>query len=150
MPRGKTGVVDARLAPKALIIDDSALMRKIIRHHLEQLGCVVTGEAENAKLGIRLFEQLRPDLVTLDVLMPEVEGLDAVFAFRSFRKQAPQTAIVIVTSLSAEQVETPFMKEGALGHLPKTFDGFSFDGILPKLAGVFAHLGQRAIKTRNW
>jgi hypothetical protein len=48
-----------------------------------------------------------------------------------------------VTSLSAEQVESPFMKEGALGHLPKTFDGFSFDGILPKLVGVFAQLRQR-------
>jgi two-component system, chemotaxis family, chemotaxis protein CheY len=146
MPRAKTGVVDARLAPKALIIDDSSLMRKIIRYHLEQLGCVVTGEAENAKLGIRLFERFRPDLVTLDVLMPEVEGLDAVFAFRSFRKQAPQTAIIVVTSLSAEQVETPFIKEGALGHLPKTFDGFSFEGILPKLVEVFAQLRQRGTK----
>ena len=56
MPRAKNGAVDARFAPKALIIDDSSLMRKIIRHHLEQLGCVVTGEAENAKSGIRLFE----------------------------------------------------------------------------------------------
>jgi two-component system, chemotaxis family, chemotaxis protein CheY len=147
MPQAKTGVVYESMAPRALIIDDSSLMRKIIRYHLEQLGCVVTGEAENAKLGIRLFERFRPDLVTLDVLMPKVEGLDAVFAFRSIRKQAPQTAIVIVTSLSAEQVENPFMKEGALGHLPKTFDDFSFDGILPKLAGVFARLRQRGTKS---
>ena len=146
MPRAKNGAADARFAPKALIIDDSSLMRKIIRYHLEQLGCVVTGEAENAKSGIRLFEESHPDLVTLDVLMPEVEGLDAVSAFRAFRERAPQTAIVIVTSLSSEQVETPFMKEGALGHLPKTFDGFSFDGILPKLAGVFAQLRQQETK----
>jgi two-component system, chemotaxis family, chemotaxis protein CheY len=85
MSHAKTGIVDKRLAPRALIIDDSALMRKIIRYHLEQLGCTVTGEAENAKSGIRLFEQFHPDLVTLDVLMPAVEGLNAVSAFRTFR-----------------------------------------------------------------
>jgi two-component system, chemotaxis family, chemotaxis protein CheY len=147
MSRPKPGVADTRLAPKALIIDDSALMRKIIRYHLEQLGCTVSAEAENAKSAIRLFKQFLPDLVTLDVLMPEVEGLDAVSAFRTFRKQSPQTAIIIVTSLSAEQVESPFMKEGALGLLPKTFDGFSFDGILPKLAGVFAQLRERGTKS---
>jgi two-component system chemotaxis response regulator CheY len=143
MPGAKTRADDERLAPSALIIDDSALMRKIIRYHLEQLGCTVTGEAADAKAGIRLFEQLRPDLITLDVLMPEIEGLDAVSAFRTFRKKAPQMAIVIVTSLAAEEVETPFMKEGALGHLAKTFDGFSFDGVLPKLGGIFPQLRQR-------
>ena len=148
MPGPKPRVIDKRLSPKALIIDDSALMRKIIRYHLEQLGCTVTGEAEDANSAIRLFEQFRPDLVTLDVLMPEVEGLSAVSAFRTFRKQAPQMAIVIVSSLSAEQVERPFMKEGALGHLPKTFEGFSFDRIVPKLVGVFAQLPQREQKAK--
>ncbi len=149
MSRAKTRVVDKRLALRALIIDDAPIMRKIIRHHLEQLGCTVIGEAEDAATGIRLFEQLRPDLVTLDVMMPEVEGLDARSAFRTFRKQAPQTAIVIVTSLSAEQVENPFMKEGALAHLPKTFDGFSFAQIIPKLVGFFAELRQGEQKTKN-
>ena len=140
MSRAKTRAVDKVLVLRALIIDDSPIMRKIIRHHLEQLGCTITGEAEDAALGIRLFEQFRPDLVTLDVMMPEVEGFDAVSAFRTFRKQAPQAAIVIVTSLSAEQVENPFLKEGALGHLPKTFDGFSFAPILSKLVGRFGEI----------
>ncbi len=147
MSRAKTGIVDQRLSLRALIIDDSPIMRKIIRHHLEQLGCTITGEAEDAVSGIRLFTQFRPDLVTLDVMMPEVEGLDAVSAFRTFRSQAPQTAIVIVTSLSAEQVEIPFMKEGALGYLPKTFDGFSFARILPKLVEV-SELRQAEQKTK--
>jgi len=149
MSRAKTGAVDKLLALRALIIDDSPIMRKIIRHHLEHLGCTITGEAEDAASGIRLFEQFRPDLVTLDVMMPEVKGLDAVAAFRTFRKQAPQTAIVIVTSLSAEQVENPFLKEGALGHVPKTFEGFSFARILPKLVGVFAELRQGQQETKN-
>ena len=147
MSRAKTGIVDQRLSLRALIIDDSPIMRKIIRHHLEQLGCTITGEAENAVSGIRLFTQFRPDLVTLDVMMPEVEGLDAVSAFRTFRSQAPQTAIVIVTSLSAEQVEIPFMKEGALGHVPKTFDGFSFARIVPKLVEL-SELRQAEQKTK--
>jgi two-component system, chemotaxis family, chemotaxis protein CheY len=143
MPNAKSRKVDERLLPKALIIDDSQIMRKIIRYHLEDMGFTVVGEAEDAAKGLRLFKQRRPDLVTLDILLPEVEGLNALSAFRTFRRDAPQTAIVIVSSLPARQIEDPFMKEGALGYLPKTFDGFSFAPILPKLIGVFAELRQR-------
>ena len=143
MSRTKAAASNRRLALRALIIDDSPIMRRIIRHQLEQLGCTVVGEAESAAAGMRLFTQFSPQLVTLDVMMPEVEGIDTVSAFCAFRRQAPQTAIVVVTSLTVAEVETPFLKEGAVGYLPKTFDDFSFARIMPKVIRAFADLHRK-------
>ena len=143
MSRAKAAASNRRLALRALIIDDSPIMRRIIRHQLEQLGCTVVGEAESAAAGMRLFAQFDPQLITLDVMMPEVEGIDTVSAFRAFRRQAPQTAIVVVSSLPVAEVETPFLKEGAVGYLPKTFDDFSFVRIMPKLVTALADLHRK-------
>ena len=72
---------------RALIIDDSPFARKIIRHHLTKLGFHVEGEAETAAQGLRLFRDLKPKLVTLDVMMPEREGIDSLAAFRTMKKR---------------------------------------------------------------
>ncbi len=58
----------------ALVIDDSPFARKIIRHHLTKLGFHVVGEAETAAQGLRLFRELKPQLVTLDVIMPSARA----------------------------------------------------------------------------
>src|SRR5689334_62543 len=84
---------------EALIIDDSPVARRIIRHHLEQFGCRVTGEAENASLGLKLFRQEKPQIVTLDLIMPAVDGVDAAQAFRSMRKENPHAQILVVSAV---------------------------------------------------
>ena len=73
---------------EALIIDDSPVARRIIRHHLEQIGCKVVGEAENGFQGLNLFRELKPDLVTLDLIMPTFQGIDASEVFRTSRSLA--------------------------------------------------------------
>ena len=65
----------------ALITDDSPFARSVIRHHVTKFGYRVTGEAENAAQALRMFHELRPDLVTLDVMMPEVDGFDGLKVF---------------------------------------------------------------------
>src|SRR5260370_19163796 len=71
------------VAVSVLIVDDSPFARKVIRHHLEEYGCQVVGEAENGLQAIKLFKELKPQLVTLDVMMPEVGGVDSLTAFRA-------------------------------------------------------------------
>ena len=78
----------------ALIIDDSPFARKIIRHHLTKLGFKVVGEAETAAQGLKLFRELKPKLVTLDVMMPERDGIDSLAALRTMRNEAPDLAVV--------------------------------------------------------
>jgi two-component system, chemotaxis family, chemotaxis protein CheY len=133
-------IAGGRVAVRALIIDDSPVMRRVIRHHLEQLGCKIVGEAENGARAMKSFARLKPQLVTLDVMMPEVGGVDALSAFRTFRKAAPDTAIVLITSLPAKEVRNTFLKEGALACLTKTFDDFSLEPIRPVLMKLFPEL----------
>ena len=121
----------------ALIIDDSPFARKIIRHHLTKLSFHVEGEAETAAQGLRLFRELKPKLVTLDVMMPEREGIDSLAAFRTMRKEVPETAIVVVSAVPFEKTRDTFLKEGAMAYVIKPFNQFSFEPVRQKLHRAF-------------
>ena len=121
----------------ALIIDDSPFARKIIRHHLVKLGFKVVGEAETAAHGLKLFRELTPGLVTLDVMMPEREGVTSLSAFRAIRKEAPDSAVVVVSAVPFEKTRETYLQEGALAYLIKPFGQFSFEPVRQKLLRMF-------------
>jgi DNA-binding NarL/FixJ family response regulator len=121
----------------ALIIDDSPFARKIIRHHLVKLGFKVVGEAETAAQGLKLFRELKPGLVTLDVMMPEHEGVTSLSAFRAIRKEAPDSAVVVVSAVPFEKTRETYLQEGALAYLIKPFGQFSFEPVRQKLLRMF-------------
>jgi two-component system, chemotaxis family, chemotaxis protein CheY len=121
----------------ALIIDDSPFARKIIRHHLVKLGFHVVGEADNAAQGLRLFRELKPRLVTLDVMMPEREGTTSLAAFRTIRSEAPETAVVVVSVVPFEKTRDTFLNEGAKAYVIKPFNQFSFEPVRQKLQRIF-------------
>ena len=122
----------------ALIIDDSPFARKIIRHHLVKLGFHVVGEAETAAEGLRLFRELKPRLVTLDVMMPEREGLSSLIAFRTIRSEAAETAVVVVSAVPFEKTRDTFLNEGATAYVIKPFNQFSFEPVRQKLQRIFS------------
>jgi two-component system chemotaxis response regulator CheY len=121
----------------ALIIDDSPFARKIIRHHLTKLGFHVVGEAETAAQGLRLFRELKPKLVMLDVMMPEREGITSLAAFRTMRHEAPDTAMVVVSAVPFEKTRDTFLNEGAMAYVIKPFSQFSFEPVRQKLHRLF-------------
>ena len=125
----------------ALIIDDSPFARKIIRHHLVKLGFHVVGEADNAAQGLRLFRELKPRLVTLDVMMPEREGTTSLSAFRTIRSEAPETAVVVVSAVPFEKTRDTFLNEGATAYVIKPFSQFSFEPVRQKLQRIFPAAG---------
>jgi two-component system chemotaxis response regulator CheY len=124
----------------ALIIDDSPFARKIIRHHLVKLGFQVVGEAENAVQGLRLFRELKPKLVTLDVMMPEREGVSSLAAFRTIRQEASDVAVVVVSAIPFEKTRDTFLNEGATAYVIKPFNQFSFEPVRMKLRRIFPPL----------
>ena len=124
----------------ALIIDDSPFARRIIRHHLTKFGCKVVGEAETAAQAVKLYAELRPDLVTLDVMMPEIDGIDSLRAFRAIKHESPEVAVLVVSVVPFEKIRDTFMKEGALGYIVKPFNQFSFEPVRQKLVRVFREL----------
>lgn len=101
------------------------------------------GEADNGAQAIRMFKELEPDLVTLDVMMPAIEGVDSLAAFRAIRKNNPATAILIVSAIPFEKTRDTFMEEGALGYIIKPFTKYSFDQVRMRLSRAFPELPLR-------
>jgi two-component system chemotaxis response regulator CheY len=124
----------------ALIVDDSPIARTIIRHHLTKLGCAIVGEAENAGQALHLFRENRPDVVTLDLMMPEVNGVDAIAAFHAMKAEAPHTSLIIATALPFQKTQDNFFREGAFDYIVKPFNRFSFERVRQRLIRKYPQL----------
>jgi len=90
--RGKQATNMKRL----LVVDDALFMRKLICGVAAEAGWQVAGEATNGEQAVALYQQLKPDLVTMDLVMPVMGGLEAL---RKIRELNSQAQIVVVTAL---------------------------------------------------
>ncbi len=102
-----------------LIVDDAAFMRLAIRKMLEKNGIEVVGEAENGKQAIEVYNELKPDLVTMDITMPEVSGLDAL---KAIMKLDPKAKIIMITAMGQEAMVKEAVMNGAKGFIVKPFN----------------------------
>jgi DNA-binding NarL/FixJ family response regulator/class 3 adenylate cyclase len=111
------GVVDEDGPIRVLLVDDHAVVRRGLRGFLELLKDFdVVGEAENGREGVTAADRLVPDVILMDLLMPEMGGLEAIAAI----KQAhPEIEIVAVTSFIEEEKVTSALEAGASGYLLK-------------------------------
>lgn len=125
------------MALRVLIVDDSSSSRELIRLHMERCGYEIVAEAESAAEAVSLFKTLRPDVVTLDLVMPSAHGIDALGAFRLIKKADPQVAIVVISSLPSDQSRDIFIKEGAFAYMLKPFNKVSSDELQRKLERKF-------------
>jgi DNA-binding NarL/FixJ family response regulator len=112
---------------RILIADDHALFRDGLRSLLQSQGHEVVGEAPNGKMAIELAKKLRPDLVLMDISMPELNG---VAATKELSAQLPEVKVVILTA--SEQDDTLFdaIKAGAQGYLLKNLEADEFFALL--------------------
>jgi DNA-binding LytR/AlgR family response regulator len=121
---------------RALIVDDEPLLRTHLAHHLAQLWpeLAIAGEARNGREAVDLVEQLRPDVVFLDVHMPGMNGVEAA------RLMGPDVQIVFVTAY--EQYAVAAFEQGAIDYLVKPFDA-------ERLAESLARLRRRVAERRR-
>lgn len=102
---------------RVLIVDDHEIVRKGIRAVLtETPGFEVVGEADNGQNALLRAQELHPDIVLMDLLMPVVDGVEAT---RRISSVEPQTRILVLTSFAADNNVFPAIKAGALGYLLK-------------------------------
>ncbi|MGN0156658.1 MAG: response regulator, partial [Lachnospiraceae bacterium] len=87
------------MAKNILICDDAAFMRMMIKDILTKNGYNVVGEAENGAKGVEKYNELKPDLVLMDITMPEMDGIQALKAI----KAADSNALVIMCSAMGQQ-----------------------------------------------
>ena len=107
------------MAKKILIVDDSAFIRMALRDILTTNGYEVTGEADNGEQAIAKFQELRPDLVTLDVVMPGKGGLETL---QEIIKLDPTVKTLMVTAVGKQSMVIESLQAGAKGFLIKPFE----------------------------
>lgn len=104
---------------RLLIVDDALIMRMKIREIATRAGWSVVAEAADGAEGVRLFEEHRPDLVTLDMVMPEMDGLSAL---RAIRGAHPDANVVMVSAVNQKDLLKRCISEGAMDFVIKPFD----------------------------
>ena len=105
--------------PKILIVDDSKTQRTLLRELLENSGFSVVGEAENGEEGLMKFKELRPDLVTLDITMPKINGIECLSLIKHEDKDAK---VVMITSENQKSIMVDALKKGAEDFIIKPYD----------------------------
>ncbi|HXF98645.1 MAG TPA: response regulator transcription factor [Gaiellaceae bacterium] len=105
------------MAERILIVDDHPLTRDALAALLAQQGFDVVGEAATGEEAIAAAEELRPDLVLLDLAMPGMDGLEAL---PRLREEAPESEVVVLTASDAEEKLLAAIRAGASGYLLKT------------------------------
>jgi two-component system, chemotaxis family, chemotaxis protein CheY len=103
---------------RILIVDDSIVLRQMIKDTLAPEGWEIVGEAGNGHDAIELYKQLKPDVVTLDIIMPDMDGMDALKAIIALD---PAAKIVIVSELNQTRVISEAIRCGAQDFIAKPF-----------------------------
>ena len=113
-----------------LIVDDSKFMRKMLSDILTEDGHQIVAEAENAMEAQELYMKLKPDLVTLDIIMPEVEGIDAISALKGMIKANPLAKVVMISAMGQEKVVENCIQAGARDFIVKPFQSAKVAGVV--------------------
>ncbi len=106
-----------RMSSTVLVVDDAAFMRMMIRDILAKEGYVIH-EAVNGRDAVDKYEEIRPDLVTLDITMPEMNGLDAL---KLIREKHPAARVLMVSAMGQQKMIVEALEAGALDFLVKPF-----------------------------
>lgn len=109
------------MAARVLIVDDALFMRRMLSDILKKEGFEICGEAENGKEAIERYNQLKPDVVTMDIVMPKMEEIDGVAAVRAIIKVDPQAKIVIVSAMGQHALVVEAIQAGAKDFIVKPF-----------------------------
>jgi len=99
-----------------LIVDDSSFMRRMIKKIVTKNGYDVVGEADNGRLGVKMYKELNPDLVTMDLVMGEMSGLDAL---KQILEADPNANVIMVSSMGQDVIVRDAIVLGAKNFLLK-------------------------------
>lgn len=104
---------------RVLIADDAKFMRMTIAKILEQGNHEVVGEAENGKQAVELYEKLNPDLVTMDITMPEMSGIEAL---KQICAKDPNAIVIMCSAMGQQKLVVEAIEAGAKDFIVKPFD----------------------------
>ncbi len=106
------------MGKRILIVDDAAFMRMMLKDILTKNGYTVVGEAENGLVAIEKYKELKPDLVTMDITMPEMDGITAV---KEIKKIDPGAKIIMCSAMGQQAMVIDSIQAGAQDFIVKPF-----------------------------
>ncbi|HRZ14287.1 MAG TPA: response regulator [Candidatus Omnitrophota bacterium] len=106
---------------RVLVVDDALFMRRMLSDILKKEGIEICGEAENGKDAIDKYGQLKPDLVTMDIVMPKIEEIDGIGAVKEIIKADPQAKIIMVSAMGQHSLVVEAIQAGAKDFVTKPF-----------------------------
>lgn len=120
------------MGKRILIVDDAAFMRMMIKNILTKNGYEVVGEAENGQMALDLYKQHKPDLVTMDITMPEMDGIEGMKAIRNID---PNANVIMCSAMGQQAMVMEAIQAGAKDFVVKPFQQ---DRILQAIERVMA------------
>jgi two-component system chemotaxis response regulator CheY len=103
---------------RVLIVDDTAFMRMTLRNTLEKSGYEVIGEAENGEIGVSKYFELKPNVVTMDITMPVMDGIKAI---KEIKQKDPAAKIIVVSAMGQKELVVEALQSGARDFIVKPF-----------------------------
>jgi len=116
---------------KILMVDDSRTSRKLLRSILEEGGHEVVGEAKDGQEGVKQFQSLKPELVTMDITMPVLDGIEALKMIKALDKNSK---VIMVTAAGQKGKVMECIKAGADEFITKPFDNQEIIAAVNKVA----------------
>jgi two-component system chemotaxis response regulator CheY len=117
---------------KILVVDDAAFMRMMLKDILTKGGHEVIGEAANGIEAINLYEKLKPDLVTMDITMPEMEGIEAL---QRIKQEDPKAVVIMCSAMGQQLIVVQAIQAGARDFIVKPFQA---DRVLEAVKKILA------------
>ncbi len=107
------------MAKNILICDDAAFMRMMIKDILSKNGYVIAGEAENGLKAVEKYREVKPDLVMMDITMPEMDGIQAL---KKIKEEDPSATIIMCSAMGQQAMVIESIQSGAKDFIVKPFD----------------------------
>lgn len=107
------------MATRVLVVDDAKFMRHMLKNILVGMGCEVVGEAGDGKEACKMYGELSPDVVTMDIVMPEVSGIEAL---KQIRSSDPNAKVVMISAIDQREPLMEALKLGAADYVVKPFE----------------------------
>ncbi len=121
------------MAKTILVVDDALFMRKMLKDILSQAGYDVVGEAEDGEDGFNKYKQLNPDLVTMDITMPNTSGIEGA---KKIISEFPDANILMCSAMGQESMVIESVSAGAKGFIVKPFKQDKVIDSVQKLIGT--------------
>jgi YesN/AraC family two-component response regulator len=131
---------------KVVIVDDYDMTRTLLRIILRGERFNIVGEAIDGEQGIEMCKKFQPDIVLLDVVMPKMNGIEALKKIRALEHQP---MVLMVTSAEEESIVTEAMQLGASGYIVKPFNTASVIDTMNEAREKFVVRNRAALSTRN-